>query len=87
MSSSPGRNYRRYSFGVDSIDFDLVRSVFHPDCVVVGTLEEGTLDDYLSRIEEGLYQWEATMYFVGNQYIEVDDDRSHSFGRPTGEHA
>ena len=69
--------YRRYSFGVDSIDFDLVRSVFHPDCVVVGTLEEGTLDDYLSGIEEGLYQWETTMHFMGNQYIEVEGDRGH----------
>ena len=25
---------------------ELVRSVFHPDCVVVGTLEEGSLGDY-----------------------------------------
>ncbi|MBW2270969.1 MAG: nuclear transport factor 2 family protein [Deltaproteobacteria bacterium] len=67
--------YRRYAFGVDSIDFDLVRSVFHPECVVVGTLEEGSLDDYLEGIEAGLHQWDATMHFMGNQYIEVDGDR------------
>ena len=69
--------YRRYAFGVDSIDFDLVRSVFHPECVVAGTLEEGSLDDYLEGIEEALHQWEATMHFMGNQYIELDGDRGH----------
>jgi hypothetical protein len=69
--------YRRYAFGVDSIDFELVRSVFHPDCVVVGTAEQGTLDDYLNGIEEALHQWDATMHFVGNQYIEIDGDRGH----------
>ncbi len=69
--------YRRYAFGVDSIDFDLVRSVFHPDCHVVGTAEEGDLDGYLAGIEEALHQWDATMHFVGNQYIEIDGDRGH----------
>ena len=69
--------YRRYAFGVDSIDFDLVRSVFHPDCRVIGTAEEGDLDGYLTGIEEALHQWDATMHFVGNQYIEIDGDRGH----------
>jgi len=66
--------YRRYSFGVDSIDFELVRSVFHPDCKVVGTAEAGDLDEYLAGIEEALPQWEATMHFMGNQYIEINGD-------------
>src|SRR5512139_914395 len=67
--------YRRYAFGVDSLDFALVRSVFHPDCVVVGTLEQGGLDDYLAGLEEALHQWDATMHFMGNQYVELDGDR------------
>ncbi len=67
--------YRRYAFGVDSLDFALVRSVFHPDCVVVGTLEEGSLDDYLEGLEAALPAWEATMHFMGNQYIEIGDGR------------
>jgi len=69
--------YRRYAYGVDSIDFELVRSVFHPDCVVVGTLEEGSLDGYLEGLEEALHQWDATMHFMGNHYIEIDGDRGH----------
>jgi len=46
--------YARYAYGIDSADMELVRSVFHPDCVVVGTLEGGSLGDYLDGIEQGV---------------------------------
>ena len=42
--------YQRYAFGVDSGNFDLVRSVFHPDCTVRGTLEDGALEPYLAKL-------------------------------------
>lgn len=67
--------YARYAYGVDSVDMELVRSVFHPECVVVGTMEQGTLDDYLEGLEEGLLMYHATMHFRGNQYVEIDGDR------------
>jgi hypothetical protein len=66
--------YHRYAYGVDSIDFDLVRTVFHPDCVCVGTAEQGQLDEYLDGMEEALHAWDASMHFVGNQYVEIDGD-------------
>jgi hypothetical protein len=68
--------YDRYAYGVDSVDMDLVRSVFDDDCVVVGTMEEGTLDDYLEGLEEGLLMYDATMHFKGNQYVELHGDRA-----------
>jgi hypothetical protein len=68
--------YDRYAFGVDSLDMDLVRSVFHPDCVVVGTMEQGGIDDYLEGLELGLPMYHATMHFKGNQYIELAGDRA-----------
>lgn len=67
--------YRRYAYGVDSIDFALVRSIFHPDCVIEGTLEGGGVDEYIAGLELAMHQWEATMHFVGNQYVEVEGDR------------
>jgi SnoaL-like domain len=67
--------YARYAYGVDSVDMELVRSVFDPDCVCVGTMEEGTLDDYLEGLELGLLMYDATMHFRGNQYIEIEGDR------------
>ena len=66
--------YARYAYGVDSLDLELVRSVFHPECVVVGTMEQGTLDEYLVGMEEGLRMYDATMHFRGNQYVEIDGD-------------
>jgi len=68
--------YDRYAYGVDSIDMELVRSVFHPDCVVVGTMEEGTIDEYLDGLVEGLRAYQATMHFKGNQYVELDGDEA-----------
>ena len=61
--------YRRYAYGVDSIDMDLVRTVFHPDCVCVGTAEQGDLDEYLEGMLDALHAWDASMHFVGNQYV------------------
>ena len=68
---------QRYSYGVDTRDFAVVRSVFHPDCRVEGTLEDGALEPYLEGIEEGIQQWAATFHFVGNQYVELDGERGH----------
>jgi hypothetical protein len=68
--------YSRYAYGVDSLNMAIVRSVFHPDCTIVGTMETGTLDDYLEGIEQGLAEYDATMHFKGNQYVELDGDRA-----------
>jgi hypothetical protein len=68
--------YARYAYGVDSVNIELVRSVFHPECVIVGTMEEGTLEDYLDGLADGLLMYHATMHFKGNQYIELDGDRA-----------
>lgn len=68
--------YSRYAYGVDSLDVELVRSVFHPDCTVIGTMEEGTLADYVDAMVEGLAAYTATMHFKGNQYVEIDGDRA-----------
>jgi hypothetical protein len=68
---------QRYAYGIDTRDFALVRSVFHPDCHVEGTLEGGALEPYLEGIEEGLTQWVATMHFMGNQYVRIEGDTGH----------
>ena len=68
--------YNRYAYGVDSVDIDLVRSVFHPDCVVVGTMEEGSIEEYLDGLDAGLLAYEATMHMHGNDYICIDGDEA-----------
>ena len=65
---------QRYACGVDTPDFEIVRSVFHPECRVEGTLEDGALGPYLEGIEEGLHQWDATFHFIGNQCVTIAGD-------------
>ena len=70
---------QRYAQGIDSIDFDLVRSNFHPDCQISGTVISGPLDPYLDWTEAELHKFEATLHFMGNQYIDLEEgaDEGH----------
>ena len=68
--------YSRYAYGVDSANVELVRSVFDPECEVVGTMEEGDLNDYLEGLEMGVLMYHSTMHFKGNQYIELNGDEA-----------
>ncbi len=64
---------QRYARGIDLIDFDMVRSNFHPDCQISGTVISGPLDPYLDWTEKELHKFEATMHFMGNQYIDLEE--------------
>ncbi len=66
-----------YAYGVDTRDFDLVASVFHPECVVTGTQRTEAIDRYLKLLEPGVRQYHATLHFMGNQYVRVDGDGGH----------
>ena len=70
---------QRYARGIDRIDFDLVRSSFHPDCQISGTVISGGLDPYLNWTEKELHKFEATLHFMGNQYIDLEEgaDEGH----------
>jgi hypothetical protein len=67
----------RYAYGIDTDDWKLVASVFHPDCRVRGTLREDAIGPYLQALEPGVKQYHATLHFMGNQYVSVDGDRGH----------
>ena len=66
---------QRYAYGIDTDDWELVASVFHPDCHVQGTLREDRIDAYLEALEPGVKQYHATLHFMGNQYVDVQEDR------------
>jgi hypothetical protein len=66
-----------YAYGIDTDDWALVASVFHPACEVEGTLQTAPIAPYLEALEPGVKQYHATLHFMGNQYVEVGDDVGH----------
>ena len=49
---------QHYAYCIDEKDFQVVRSVFHPECRVVGTVHEGEIGAYLEVIQRRLPLWE-----------------------------
>lgn len=66
-----------YAYGIDTDDWALVASVFSADCQVRGTLAEAPIASYLVQLEPGVKAYEATLHFMGNQYVRVEGDRGH----------
>jgi hypothetical protein len=76
----------RYCRGVDRLDFDLVRSCYHPDGIDHHTGFEGDADSYVAWLRTGLPRFDGTMHLVGNQLIEVDGDDALSETYGTAHH-
>lgn len=64
----------RYARGIDRLDFDLVRSCYHPDAYDDHGSFRGNVDEFISMCEKFLPRWTATQHFMGNMLIEVDGD-------------
>lgn len=60
----------RYAHGLDTDDWEKVASVFHPECQVEGTMRTDGIGPYLEALEPGVKQYEATLHFMGNQYVD-----------------
>ena len=72
---------QRYAHGIDTDDWEKVASVFHSDCQVEGTLKTAAIRPYLDALEPGVKAYEATLHFMGNQYVDLsidgDSDRAY----------
>jgi hypothetical protein len=64
---------QRYAHGLDTRDFDASRRVFHDDCYVKGSINEAPIDSYFAALIPGVQAYEATMHFMGNQYVDLDE--------------
>ncbi|HAA67283.1 MAG TPA: nuclear transport factor 2 family protein [Acidimicrobiaceae bacterium] len=63
----------RYARGIDRLDFDLVRSCYHPDAVDDHGAFKGNVDEFIEMCREFLPRWTATMHFMGNVLIDEID--------------
>jgi ketosteroid isomerase-like protein len=68
----------RYARGIDRMDFDLVRSCYHPDAYDDHGAFRGTVEDFIAAAREFLSRWTATQHFMGNMLIEVYGDRARA---------
>ena len=70
---------QRYARGLDTRDFDAARAVFRDDCRVKGSVHEDDIDPYWAQLVPGVRAYEATMHFMGNQYVDVEPGADTGF--------
>ncbi|WP_029136425.1 nuclear transport factor 2 family protein [Nakamurella lactea] len=73
-----GQAVLRYCRGVDRLDFDLVRSAYHPDGIDHHTGFDGSIDEYIQWVSGALQRLSGTMHIVANQLIELSGDAAVS---------
>jgi ketosteroid isomerase-like protein len=64
----------RYARGVDRMDFDLVRTCYHPDAYDDHGTIVGDVDVFIAAAQTYLVKFACTMHILGNMYIEVEGD-------------
>lgn len=65
---------RRYAYGIDVRDGQMVGSCFDRDARIDGTVFAGSLGEYLPRLLAAVRVYGATMHHLGTQLIEVEGD-------------
>jgi hypothetical protein len=63
---------QRYAHGLDTRDFDESRSQFADDCEVIGSISRGPIAEYWPPLVAGVQNYQATMHFMGNQFVDHD---------------
>lgn len=64
----------RYCRGIDRMDWDLVRSCYHPDAIDDHGEYVGGIDGFIEYCKAGCPTFASTTHFTGNQLVEVDGD-------------
>ncbi len=64
----------RYARGIDRLDFDLVRSCYHPDAYDDHGSFAGNVEGFIAAASAFLPRWTATQHFMGNMLIEIEGD-------------
>ncbi len=83
-----------YARGVDTKNWDLVRSIFADGAYVAGTRSQGEVGPYLESLIPGVESFGTTMHVIGNHLIEVDGESAFTetyliarhFGDSAGTH-
>lgn len=66
----------RYTRAIDRVDYDLLRTCYHPDARDVHGDFDGTVDEFVEYLAERQNRTSASAHFIGNQVIELAGDRA-----------
>jgi SnoaL-like domain len=67
----------RYTRGVDRVDADLIRSVFHPDATDYHGPVTGSVEDFLAYWLPLQDSREVSQHYISNTEIDLDGDSAH----------
>ena len=68
----------RYCRGIDRLDADLIRSVYHPDAYDDHGTYKGSGPAFADYVVPALSRYASTMHFLGNCLIDVEGDNAKS---------
>jgi len=68
----------RFSRGVNRLDRELLKSVFHPDAIDDHSFFVGNREQLVRWIEGVYRELEITQHYVTNQTVELDGDTAHA---------
>lgn len=71
---------RRYSYGVDRLDPDTMKSAYWPDAIDEHGAFVGNAHEFCDRCMTAHDRWAWTMHSIMNHRVELDDDGVHARG-------
>jgi SnoaL-like domain len=71
---------RRYSYGVDRLDVEVMRSAYWPDAVDDHGVFVGNAWEFCERVVDSHDRWTWTMHTIFNHRVAIDPDGMHARG-------
>jgi hypothetical protein len=71
---------RRYSYGLDRLDVDVMKSAYWPDAIDDHGVFVGNAWEFCDRVVPSHERWAWTMHSITNHRVELDDDGDHARG-------
>jgi hypothetical protein len=71
---------RRYSYGIDRLDGDVMRSAYWPDATDDHGVFVGNAGEFVDRCVTSHDRWAWTMHTIFNHRVEIEPDGEHARG-------
>lgn len=71
---------RRYSYGVDRLDREVMKSAYWPDATDDHGVFVGNAWEFCDRVVDTHDRWTWTMHTISNHRVEIDTDGQHARG-------